>query len=280
MRSTENHIKDGCHYYVHTPSSTANELFFYPVILGKFDYEPGYSIHRSSFDSFLLMLIEDGVCDLNIQGKKMTATKGSCVLLDCYADHGYSTKVGWSALWVHFDGPMARKYYDYIAREYGNVIIPSRYSEIHYEIGSLYRSFREHAPMDEAGAHKAINSALSEILREARQKDTKNTTSIQSVLTFIGNHFSEPLRLEDLAQAASLSPYYFTRLFTKETGLTPHQYLIQTRLSSAKYLLVSSDQSIKQIAFATGFNDESSFCYAFKKYIGITPTAYRQNNRS
>ena len=82
-----------------------------------------------------------------------------------------------------------------------------------------------------------------------------------------------------IAENAALSPYYFTRIFSQETGFTPHQYLIATRLSFAKYLLQSGEKSVKEIAFHSGFHSESSFCATFRKWEGITPGAYRSKIR-
>ncbi|MCR5627211.1 MAG: helix-turn-helix transcriptional regulator [Lachnospiraceae bacterium] len=70
---------------------------------------------------------------------------------------------------------------------------------------------------------------------------------------------------------ASLSPYYFSRLFKAETSFTPHQYVIETRISAAKYLLTSTSEPISQIAYKTGFPDESSFCACFRKKENVTP---------
>ena len=92
----------------------------------------------------------------------------------------------------------------------------------------------------------------------------------------MNEHFRENLRLEEISDSVSLSPFYFTRIFSAETGLTPHQYLIATRINTAKYLLTTGTSSIKEIAFQTGFHSESSFCSTFRKREGLTPSAYRE----
>ncbi len=96
-------------------------------------------------------------------------------------------------------------------------------------------------------------------------------------ISYINEHFQGDLSLEQLAAQANMSLFHFTRVFAKETGITPHQYLIKTRLSAAKYFLKSTEMSIKNIAFSTGFNSETSFCTTFKKWENVTPTQYRQS---
>jgi len=60
--------------------------------------------------------------------------------------------------------------------------------------------------------------------------------------------------------------------------MTPHKYLISTRMANAKFLLKISQMSVKEIAIRSGFSDESGFCTAFKKQEGMTPKKYRSSN--
>ena len=277
MLSSEKHVKSGSDYYLYTPSVAAAELMFYPTIVGRFTWEAGYVVHRTHFDSFLLMLIEDGSCTLHAGGKEYTAKKGQLVLIDCYADHQYGSKEGWSAYWIHFDGKMARPYYEYIARKSSLITFPTDYENVCYMMGHVYRHFREHKVTYEPRISSYIALILGSMLTGGATDQNPGAVGIQDAVTYINEHFSEPVRLQDLADAASLSPYYFSRLFAKETGLTPHQYLISTRIASAKYLLATSRDSVKEIAFKTGFTDESSFCSAFRKREGLTPSSYRNS---
>ena len=85
----------------------------------------------------------------------------------------------------------------------------------------------------------------------------------------------QELSLEDLAAQAALSPFYFSRLFKRETGFSPHRYILAARIGNAKFLLQSTGDSVKRICFTVGFTSESSFCTAFKKETGLTPSEYR-----
>lgn len=83
------------------------------------------------------------------------------------------------------------------------------------------------------------------------------------------------MTVEELADVAGLSLYHFIRSFKQETGFTPHDYLIDTRLNTAKYLLKNTSLPIKDICFHCSFSSESVFCNAFKRELGLTPTKYR-----
>ncbi len=279
MLCTEKLVLPGSHYYLHTPSLTARKLFLYPTIIGSFTYEGGYQIHRKRFDSFLIMAITAGSCSLTLNGRHYTAGKGQLVFVDCYQEHQYGTDSGFACLWLHFDGILARAYYEHITGLFGPVVTVPQFDAVCYQLQQIYRDFQQHLAIDESGESVRIMLAFSLLLTPQLPEKKQTYDGIRLALSYISNHFAEPIQLEKLAEIAALSPYYFTRLFTKETGLTPHQYIIQTRISSAKYLLTTSALSIKEISYQTGFRDESSFCTAFKKYVGDTPSAYRLSSR-
>jgi AraC family transcriptional regulator len=275
MISTERYIDPHSHYYLNSPSATAQKLLLYPTIIGRFSYQTGYLLKRSRFDSFLIMLIESGTCTLIIDGREVQAPKGSIVLLDCYAPHEYRADEPWTALWMHFDGLGARTYYEELSHRFGNIMVPKNLPGIHYELDSILKDFETRSDVDESVESIRINIILLYLLSVDKAEETESISGIRHAMIYIRDHFSEPIQLQDLAAVASLSPYYFSRLFVKETGVTPHRYLISMRISAAKYLLTASNLSVKEIAFQSGFKDESSFCSAFKKYEGSTPSEYR-----
>jgi len=87
---------------------------------------------------------------------------------------------------------------------------------------------------------------------------------------------SKPIDLEGAAAFAGLSPYHFLRLFRRVLGVTPHQYLIRTRLCRAVHLLVETPRSITEIAFDVGFGDLSNFVRSFHRAAGLSPRAFRR----
>ncbi len=102
---------------------------------------------------------------------------------------------------------------------------------------------------------------------------------ISTAKDFIDAHCEEPLSLHQISQAAFLSPYHFLRAFKAFYGMTPHQYLTQTRLKYAHYLLQSSTKSIGEISLACGFESHSAFGRVFKRFWGCSPLKVRQCNK-
>ena len=105
------------------------------------------------------------------------------------------------------------------------------------------------------------------------------TTDRQIVLAarFINDHYMEPISAADIASAAGFSPNYLSKRFREAAGIGVHEYLMFVRLQHAALDLVSTSDSITEIALRTGFSDSNYFKDAFKKKYGMTPSAYRKN---
>ena len=96
------------------------------------------------------------------------------------------------------------------------------------------------------------------------------------VRDWIDAHGSEAVRLTTLAQIAECSPGLINRLFRQHFGLPPYEYLVQLRLGQAARRLRESAQSLADIAYETGFADQSHLQRFFRRAYGTTPLAYRQ----
>ncbi len=83
--------------------------------------------------------------------------------------------------------------------------------------------------------------------------------------------------LDSLAAVAGLSRYHLCRSFREATGLPPHAWLMRARLAAARRLLRTSEMPISDIAVACGFASPNQFATAFRKGLGVTPTAYRRS---
>ncbi|MDE6850552.1 MAG: AraC family transcriptional regulator, partial [Clostridia bacterium] len=105
-----------------------------------------------------------------------------------------------------------------------------------------------------------------------------HTTDRQIVLAaqFISNRYGENITAEDIAAAAGYSPNYLSRKFKESTGVGIHEYLTFIRLQKAAVELVSTKDSVTDIALRCGFSDGNYFKDVFKKKYGVTPREYRK----
>ena len=277
MKTIERNVSPLSEYFIYTPSKTAQKAFLYPTHLGIFVYEPGYRLVRSAFDSFLLMYIQKGELLLDFAKRQQRVTEKSFVLIDCYQPHGYSTEMGYEALWLHFDGVVARSYYELIASKLGPVFTLDDASVVLRKMNAILEVFFENKLVREP----LLSKYLVDILTELMLYDPGNShvcdhaTIVERAITYIYEHSSEGISVEQLSSLSGLSTYYFIRLFKQETGYTPHEYIVNQRMASARYLLKYTSMTIKEICFNCGFSSESVFCNAFKKRYGRTPHQYR-----
>ena len=98
-------------------------------------------------------------------------------------------------------------------------------------------------------------------------------------MAYIKAHYAEKLTLSIVASHVSFNPEYFSRMFTKETGLNFVTYLNNLRMQRAVELLEGTDQKIYEIAEQVGYSSVSYFSTAFKKTFGQKPNEYQLNAR-
>ena len=108
---------------------------------------------------------------------------------------------------------------------------------------------------------------------EASARDRRR--AVEAAL-WLDAHSHEQVDLEDAAKQAGLSPFHFLRLFAKVVGVTPHQYLVRSRLRHAARLLADNDRPITDIAFDVGFADLSNFVRTFHRAAGVSPRSFRK----
>lgn len=277
MKSVELKVSPVSDYYINSPSITAQEMFLYPLQCGVFTYEPGYHLTRSSFDSFLLMYIQEGNMLLDFGGRQQAVPEKHFMLIDCYQPHGYSTREEAECTWLHFDGVQARNYYDFIVSRLGHVFSMEDAFPVLRKMNSILRVFAENHQFLEPLLSKYITDILTEfmIYNPGSSAGKTSTEAVERAMIYISEHFTEDIPVSRLAGLAGLSEFHFIRIFRQKTGYTPHEYIVNRRMASARYLLKYTRLTVKEICFSTGFSCESVFCNAFKKHHRMTPQQYR-----
>ena len=103
------------------------------------------------------------------------------------------------------------------------------------------------------------------------------TSPVYPALCYIGQHPGEPVGMKEMADLCNLSPAYFSRLFKKELGENFTDYVNRRKIGLAKEALRGGKDSVSEIATRFGFQDASYFVKVFRRYEGVTPTAYRKH---
>src|SRR6266487_1708522 len=149
---------------------------------------------------------------------------------------------------------------------------------------ALWRELEQPAPAGNLYAQTAAHMLAMHLLRSYTsgasviEEPSGGLTPQQMgrVLDFVQAQLDHDLSLEALAQQAGFSPYHFARLFRQTTGESPHQFVLRQRIERAQRLLKETDVSLAHVALESGFADQSHLTQTFKRYLGLTPRAYRQ----
>ncbi|UQA60448.1 helix-turn-helix transcriptional regulator [Polyangium aurulentum] len=149
------------------------------------------------------------------------------------------------------------------------------------ELAQAAAEGRSDVGLDEVGMLFAarfveVSSGRRHALAEVRALDRRR--AVEAAL-WMDARSHEPIHLEDAASEVGLSAFHFLRLFARVLGVTPHQYLVRSRLRRAARLLTDEARSITDIAFEAGFGDLSNFIRTFHRAAGISPRGFRKAAR-
>ena len=128
-------------------------------------------------------------------------------------------------------------------------------------------------------ATRSKSKSASEKSATTRTVDP-NLSRADEIACYIARHYHEPLTADQIAKAVNLHPNYAMNLFRTAFGTTMNDFITQHRLSHAQRLLVTTSDSVVEIAFASGFQSLSRFNEAFKKSCGCSPREYRKRQTS
>jgi AraC-like DNA-binding protein len=149
------------------------------------------------------------------------------------------------------------------------------------ELGQAVAEGRSDVALDEVGlalAGRLVDVAAGRSRRRVDPRARDRRRAVDAAM-WLEAHAHEPVDLEAAAREAGLSAFHFLRIFSAVLGVTPHQYLVRTRLRDAARLLAASGRSITDIALDVGFGDLSNFVRTFHRAAGVSPRRFRQAAR-
>ena len=103
---------------------------------------------------------------------------------------------------------------------------------------------------------------------------------LRRVLDYIGDNLAKDISLSELAAVAGMSPHYFAEIFKNSTGYAPHRYLLLQRIEFAKQELSDAKWSIVEVGLNAGFQNASHFARIFRKFVGVSPSRFRNERET
>ena len=232
-------------------------------------YEPEFHI---------LQYVTEGKGYLELNGKTYEVVKGDMFFLPeghtCkyYGD----TKTPYAYYWVAFQG----KYAEHLLKQC-NITVDSPVMHINdtkaeKQFELMFKDMRQHKLPAILMVLSHLYSLFAILVKiSSANKMFAGHYLIEEAMLFIDHHYCEPITIKDICRHLNCDVSHFIKIFKKNQGVSPKEYLESVRLTRAKLLLKENKLTITQIAFSLGFNDYSVFFRWFKKETGLTPREYR-----
>jgi AraC family transcriptional regulator, arabinose operon regulatory protein len=236
------------------------------------DYTPDYN---------KFYLICDGEGWLKIGDSEFNPKPGEWFLMPHGVKQSYSYTSGprYTKYWCHFTARIGeRNLFDLLQMPY---YIDT---DNDAEAMRLFRELLECDSGDSVSGPLLVQSAMLRLISYYMEravtaqhllKPSAVSEPLQQVIAYIQSHYRRNLTIEELAERAHLHPNYFIRVFKRQFGTSPIQYINKKRLEEAKLLLVTTKLLLSEIGDRVGISDVSYLSRIFKASTGFSPTAYR-----
>lgn len=263
-------------------TENAKQQFLYIQSFSYMKMGGGYYTRRRNYDSYLLLLTYSGKGELIYKGESYTLHPGSLFVIDCREEHEYRT-LGNS--WEHADlhihgGNVGFLYQEYFSKR--SPVFPlSNWKEYQNRLERLLKENQALTLYRNLRVSSEIQKLLLFVLNDQNSGNLIGEVPppIAALTEYLAQNCSHEINLEDMAARCGLSKYHFLRLFKQYTGFTPYDYLNTLRIAQAKNLLADTDLPAYKIGQMVGFPGEASFIRLFKLKTGVTPGAYRENQK-
>ncbi|MBQ3197850.1 MAG: AraC family transcriptional regulator [Alistipes sp.] len=249
------------------------------------EHPPGYLFDPERgriLQEYQLLYIVKGRGEFANQTTSYDIVKGTLVLLRPGVWHSYkpSKNEGWTEYFIGFSGEIADKAIEKLFAEDEQIFNVG----LKQEMVDLYQRAIEVAAEDRPSAQQLLCGIvmhllgnLSYIAHSAITADRMDQI-IEQAKAIMQEKASQNIDLDMLAEQLNVSYSWFRKVFREYTGYPPAKYFMLVKLRRAQYLLVNTQESIKEIAFSLGFKSPEHFYTTFKRVMGSTPSIYRKSS--
>lgn len=274
------------------PPALNRQLALFPLATGMYVTAIGhfplaeyhYRSREHGCEDYILIYCVEGNGWFQISDQTQTVRQHEAFVLPPNIPHTYGadSQTPWTIYWAHFQGDHALTYFQYLSSD--NLTIP-----VHVTLrDTLINLFQYVLKSPHQGLTLSnlihTSSALNHILCSlffANPAYVPGITApqykaIEKSIHFMHRHKDRPLTLAQLAAQAALSIPHFSRLFKLKTGSSPVDFFNRLRIQQACQQLITTNQSVKEVAFSLGYSDPYYFSRSFKKVMGVSPGQYRE----
>ncbi len=255
---------------------------------GKFQAPNNEWMHLTrNLTDFELMVVTDGTLYIADDKREYVVNKNEYLLMPPNPYQHGSRPGSCSFYWLHFHCPAG---YEVIGQDTVDFAERSIYIPLTGKLNSLDRIIvmlqelqdsekRYHSlPLNDSICTSILAELGCQNIFYKKFAQSKQTTQIiHDIADYVQYHCSENISVAAIAGYFGYNSKYLSSLFKAQSGTSLKQYILQTRIESAKAELSDTNHSIAQIAYNIGFNDAHNFSNAFKKLTGLSPSEYRES---
>ena len=237
-----------------------------------FSYDTYNNIGR---DDYFLIYVTDGVFNTQINDTVFHLSKGAVVLYPPKYKYHYWGEPPSKYLCAHFTGSHAEKILTDLGFSLEPFVLENEFSP---KIKSLFEKMVEQDITKAPFLQYSLACLLEEILLTIAIARVRNSgyRTFKKSIKYIHANYTEKIQIPNLAKMEGLSISRYTTLFSKETGKTPSEYILDLRLNRACDLLLTTDMEINAVGASSGYKDQYFFSKIFKKHMGMSPQEYRK----
>jgi AraC-like DNA-binding protein len=264
-----------------------------PHDLAQLELRRGFSVARPVprhwHEEYQLCLIQSGAGDISYRGSNFDTPPASLFIVhpgEVHSNRAYDSS-GVSYRTIFADAELVRlAASEAVGKERGLPFFPAA---VVFEQDVIRQYLNLHVALERPSSSLERQTLLLNFLSGLIERFAENCPrprefgaerqAVRRARDYLAEHFAENVMLERLARVANLSPFHFNRVFSEQTGMPPHQFQTQLRVSRAKSLL-RQGWTIPQAASQTGFADQSHLTRHFKRLVGVTPGQFIQNSKN
>ncbi|MDE6024592.1 MAG: AraC family transcriptional regulator [Lachnospiraceae bacterium] len=255
----------------------------YVSVFGHSVTEPMHKSGPSVRSFYLIHFILEGEGDFYVNNVHYHLHSGQGFLIEPDNQTTYISDQNnpWTYIWVGFSGKKAREYLHSIGLTQETPIFSSVQGD---KLKKYVFDMLEHNYSNRADSYRLLGmlylflSIIAESQTDKLESPSGNTY-VNHAVSYIQNHYSLPVTIEEIADYVGINRSYLSSLFKKYTGLSPIKYLQNFRLTRAEHMLRVTDLSIESIALSCGYQSSEAFHKIFKKTAQISPKEFRSLHR-
>ena len=242
-----------------------------------------------------LCVVLSGSCRVSTDRQGVEAGPGEVLLFDAGSSHELcASGVPARLLTLQISNSFCARFYPQIrsirfgCRGLSACLLPERLTALRRAMLLALRAYLRDTPEAPFACMAQVNEIFAILLSDTPYRvlsDTENMTQTRNaermhrILHYLETHYSEPVRLSEIAEREGLTQTYLSHLFREQLHIPFQDYLARLRLEAAMLLLRQSDTTLTDAAYACGFSDPKYLNRSFQKNLGMSPRQWLQENR-